>query len=90
MKKNMKKKGIVFWAGVALFFGIIFVKQQFTINELNREYRNYNDQLSKLQVQSSQLNEQLKQSEKESNVEKLAREKLGLAKSGEIIFKVKK
>lgn len=86
----MKKKGIIFWAGVALFFGIIFVKQQLTINELNREYRNYNDQLSKLQVQSSQLNEQLKQTEKESNIEKLAREKLGLAKSGEIIFKVKK
>lgn len=86
----MKKKGIIFWAGVTLFFGIIFVKQQFTINGLHREYRNYSEQLSKLQVQSSQLNEQLKQSEEESNIEKLAREKLGLAKSGEIIFKVKK
>lgn len=86
----MKKKGIIFWAGVALFFGIIFVKQQSTINELNREYKNYKDQLSKLQIQSSQLNEQLKQSEKDSSIEKLAREKLGLAKSGEIIFKFKK
>lgn len=86
----MKKKGIIFWSGVAVFFGIIFIKQQVTINELNREYKNYNDQLSKLQVQSSQLNEQLKQSEKESYIEILAREKLGLAKSGEIIFKIKK
>lgn len=86
----MKKKGIIFWGAVALFFGIIFVKQQLTINELNREYKNYSDQLNKLQVQSSQLKEQLKQSEKESYVEKLAREKLGLAKKGEIIFKIKK
>lgn len=86
----MKKKGIIFWAGVALFFGIIFLKQQSTINELNREYKNYKDQLSKLQIQSSQLNEQLKQSEKDSSIEKFAREKLGLAKSGEIIFKFKK
>lgn len=86
----MKKKGVIFWAGVALFFGIIFIKQQLTINGLNKEYRNYKDQLSKLQVQSSQLNEQLKQTEKESNIERLAREKLGLAKNGEIIFKIKK
>ena len=85
----MKKKGIIFWTGVALFFGVIFIKQQLNINELNREYENYNDQLSKLQVQSSQLNEQLKQSEKESYIEKLAREMLGLAKTGEIIFKIK-
>ncbi len=85
----MKKKGIIFWAGVALFFGVIFIKQQLTINELNSEYGNYNDQLSKLQVQSSQLNEQLKQSAKESYIEKLAREMLGLAKTGEIIFKIK-
>lgn len=88
MKK--KKKGIIFWSVVALFFGIIFVKQQLTINELNREYKNYSAQLSKLQVQSSQLNEQLKQTEKEGYIEKLAREKLGLAKKGEIIFKIKK
>lgn len=86
----MKKKGIIFWSGVALFFGIIFIKQQLTISELNKEYENYSDQLAKLQVQSSQLNEQLKQSEKESYIEKLAREKLGLAKTGEIIFKIKK
>lgn len=85
----MKKKGLIFWAGVALFFGVIFIKQQLTINELNSEFGNYNDQLSKLQVQSSQLNEQLKQSEKESYIEKLAREMLGLAKTGEIIFKIK-
>lgn len=88
MKK--KKKGIIFWGVVALFFGIIFVKQQLTINELNREYKNYSDQLSKLQMQSSQLNEQLKQTKDESYIEKLAREKLGLAKKGEIIFKIKK
>lgn len=86
----MKKKGLIFWSGVALFFGIIFIKQQLTINGLNKEYKNYSDQLSKLQVQSSQLNEQLKQTEKESYIEKLAREKLGLAKRGEIIFKIKK
>lgn len=88
MKK--KGKGKVFWALVVIFFGVIFIKQQLTINGLNKEYKNYTDQLSKLQVQSSQLNEQLNQSEKESYLEKLAREKLGLAKTGEIIFKIKK
>ncbi|MDF2673131.1 MAG: septum formation initiator family protein [Clostridiales bacterium] len=86
----MKKKGKIFWGVVVIFFGVIFIKQQLTINGLNKEYKNYTDQLSKLQVQSSQLNEQLNQSEKESYLEKLAREKLGLAKTGEIIFKIKK
>lgn len=86
----MKKKGRIFWGVVVIFFGVIFIKQQLTINGLNKEYKNYTDQLSKLQVQSNQLNEQLNQSEKESYLEKLAREKLGLAKTGEIIFKIKK
>jgi cell division protein FtsB len=86
----MKKKKIIFWAVVALFFGVIFIKQQISIIKLSKQYVSYKDQLSKLQFQSSQLNEQLKQSTKENFIERLAREKLGLVKPGEIIFKVRK
>jgi cell division protein FtsB len=86
----MKKKKIIFWAVVALFFGVIFIKQQISIIKLSKQYVSYKDQLSKLQFQSSQLNEQLKQSTKENFIERLARGKLGLVKPGEIIFKVRK
>lgn len=86
----MKKKKIIFWAVVALFFGVIFIKQQISIIKLSKQYVSYKDQLSKLQFQGTQLNEQLKQSTKENFIERLAREKLGLVKPGEIIFKVRK
>jgi cell division protein FtsB len=86
----MKKKRLIFWAVVALFFGIIFIKQQFSIGKLNGQYASYKEQLSKLQFQKNQLNEQLKQTTTDGYVERLAREKLGLVKPGEIIFKSKK
>lgn len=86
----MKKKRVIFWSIVALLFVTALIRQQVTINKLNREYKSYNEQLAKLEIQSAQLTELLKQSESDTYVEKMAREKLGLAKTGEMIFKIKK
>jgi cell division protein FtsB len=85
----MKRKRWMFWGTVIIFFGTIFVKQQIAMIKLDREYRHYSDQLAKLQTISAQLSEELKQTQREDYTERLAREKLGLIKPGEILFKDK-
>lgn len=82
----MKKKKILFWAIIAIFFGTIFVRQQIMISRLRNEYLAHQEQLGKIKIQGAQLNEQLKQSKKSDYIEKLARQKLGLVKPGEILF----
>lgn len=62
------------------------MRQQITIYKLNKEYRNYEQQLDKLNVRKSDLNEKYKLTQRPDYVEKLAREKLGLIKPGEILF----
>ncbi|EYE87906.1 dihydroorotate dehydrogenase [Fervidicella metallireducens AeB] len=81
------KKRKIFWLLVMVFFGVIFIKQQFILNRLKKQYTQCNDQLSKLKVQNQQLQDELKMSQREDYIEKMARRKLNLAKPGEIILK---
>lgn len=85
----MKKKRFIFWGIVIIFFGTIFVKQQIAMIRLDREYKHYDDQLFKLKSINTTLSEELKQTQREDYMERLAREKLGLIKPGEILFKDK-
>lgn len=82
----MKKRELVIIICILIFFGVIFIKQQIIINRLNKEYKQYNDQLSKIKMQNEQLNEQFNIMKREDYIEKLARDKLGLVKPGEILF----
>lgn len=83
----MKRKKSLFLLGMAVVFAIILIKQQVTIARLNKQYRQYNEQMSKLKYVNTQLNEELKQTKRNDYIEKMAREKLGLVKPGEILFK---
>lgn len=82
----MKKSELVILICIILFFGAIFVKQQMILNRLNKEYKQYNDQLSKIKMQNEQLNEQFNIMQREDYIEKLARDKLRLIKPGETLF----
>ncbi|SKA95438.1 Septum formation initiator [Caloramator quimbayensis] len=82
----MKKSELVILLCIILFFGAIFVKQQLILNKLNKEYKQYNDQLSKIKMQNEQLNEQFNIMQREDYIEKLARDKLRLIKPGETLF----
>lgn len=53
---------------------------------LKKDYRHYSQQLEKVKFINAQLKEELKQVQKDSYIETLAREKLGLIKPGEILF----
>lgn len=83
---DMKRRELVIIICILVFFGAIFIKQQIIINRLNREYKQFDDQLSKIKMQNEQLNEQFNIMKREDYIEKLARDKLGLVKPGEILF----
>lgn len=85
----MKKKRIVLILGVVAIFSVILIKQQITIAKLAKQYKQYNEQLSKLKYINSELSEDLKKTEKSEYIEQMAREKFGLIKPGEILFKDK-
>ncbi|WP_168190121.1 FtsB family cell division protein [Caloramator sp. E03] len=82
----MKRRELVIIICILVFFGAIFIKQQIIINRLNREYKQFDDQLSKIKMQNEQLSEQFNIMKREDYIEKLARDKLGLVKPGEILF----
>ena len=81
-----KKKKLIFYFLIACFFGAIFLRQQITIYKLNNEYKSYSEQMDKLTMRKTELNEKYKLTQREDYVEKLAREKLGLIRPGEILF----
>ena len=86
--KNTKKrkKRLAFYLLICCFFGVILIRQQVTFYKLNKEYNNCSAQLDKLNQRKGELNEKYKLTQRDDYIEKLAREKLGLVKPGEILF----
>lgn len=86
--KNTKKrkKRLAFYLLICCFFGVILIRQQVTFYKLNKEYNICNAQLDKLNQRKDELNEKYKLTQRDDYIEKLAREKLGLVKPGEILF----
>lgn len=86
-KVKKKNKGFKMFCLISIcFFGILIVKQQTIINNLNNEHKEYMKQKENLQLQGQQLKEELDRSKSKDYNEVLAREKLGLIKEGEILF----
>lgn len=83
---KVKWKKLLFWGVILAFFGSIFIRQQITISGLNDKYAQYEKQLSQLQEKNAKLTSQLEQTQTDEYIEKVAREKLGLIKPGEILF----
>ena len=82
----MKKKKRILWYIIFFIFGSIFLRQSIIIYRLNKQYKQYNEQLEKTKLINAQLKDKLNEVKSEDYVEKLAREKLGLVKPGEILF----
>jgi cell division protein DivIC len=82
----MKKKKIIFWLLVFFFFGSFFLREQYILYKLDKVQKTYQAQLDKIKKQNQSLLNEVKLSNRSDYIENLAREKLGLAKPGEIIF----
>lgn len=83
---KIKWKKLLFWGVILAFFGLIFIKQQITIEKLHDKQNQYEEQLSHLQERNAKLTSQLEQTQSDDYIVKMAREKLGLIKRGEILF----
>ena len=68
-----------------LFWGI---KSYYTINLSQKEIRKVEEKLEQLKLENQKLKEQINSLEDPFYLEKMAREKLGLAKEGEIVYKI--
>lgn len=68
-----------------LFWGI---KNYYTINLSQKEIRKVEEKLEQLKLENQRLKEQMNSLEDPFYLEKMAREKLGLAKKGEIVYKI--
>jgi len=68
-----------------LFWGI---KSYYTINLSQKEIRKVEEKLNQLKLENQRLKEQINSLEDPFYLEKMAREKLGLAKKGEIVYKI--
>jgi cell division protein DivIC len=82
----MKRKKIIFWVLVFFFFGSFFLREQYILYKLDRVQKTYQVQLDNIKKQNQSLLNEVKLSNRSDYIENLAREKLGLAKPGEIIF----
>lgn len=68
-----------------LFWGI---KSYYTINLSQKEIRKVEEKLEQLKLENQRLKEQINSLEDPFYLEKMAREKLYLAKEGEIVYKI--
>ncbi|PJI08792.1 MULTISPECIES: FtsB family cell division protein [Clostridium] len=83
MKISSKIKYIVFFI-ILINVGYIFVNQQITINKINKSIAEKQGSIDNLKKENQKLQDEIKLSKTDSYTEKLAREKLGLIKQGEI------
>ena len=72
----------------SLFFLFWGIKSYYTINLSQKEIRKVEEKLDQLKLENQRLKEQINSLEDPFYLEKMAREKLGLAKKGEIVYKI--
>lgn len=69
-----------------IYMGYILVEQQGKLNKLDAELVSYNREIQEQKLESEKLNSILDSISDDEYMEEVARERLGLVKSSEIIF----
>lgn len=72
------------------YFGITMLKQGVKMNEQDEKIAHLKEQIAQVQDTNADLEKLIQYTESEEYVEKVARERLGWVKKGEIIFIEKK
>jgi cell division protein FtsB len=78
---------IVFWAAVLIMFAWHFVSQMENYNELQSELSRINANVSAAAAKQEQLEFELSFFDSDAYLEQLARERLGMARPNEIVFR---
>ena len=72
------------------YFGITMLKQEIKLNEQKAEILHLQEQIAETEEVNAELERLIEYTESEEFIEKVARERLGWVKKGEIIFIEKK
>lgn len=80
-RKNIKTMLII---AILLYVGYIFVHQQIIMSNMKNELAAKQNKYNQLQSKNLNLKDELELSKTDAYLEKLARERLGLIKKGEI------
>lgn len=87
LKPRMKIFLILLFLG---YIGITMFKQEIKMAEQNEEKKQLKEQIARIEDVNADLDRALQYTESEEYIEKVARERLGWVKKGEIIFIEKK
>ena len=72
------------------YFGFSLLKQEIKLNQQNEEIQGLREQIAQTEDTNAELERLIQFTESEEYIEKVARERLGWVKKGEIIFIEKK
>ena len=87
-----KRKGFnwfaLFMFLVVAYFSTVFISQQMHLSHVSETQRLADKRLEKAQKENEKLRKEYEELQDLSNIEKIAREDLGLAKDGELPYQI--
>ncbi len=85
VKKRMNLKNMVIIILIAILV-ISYVRQELTMNKINKDIEAKQTQLNELQDKNKKLQDEVNQSSTDEYIERMARERLGMIKDGEKVI----
>jgi cell division protein FtsL len=82
----MKKLKKILLFGFIFYLAFTFLSQQLTLMKLDNKYKELKAKAADVLKENENLKKTLEEVNSDSYIEKIAREKLGLVKKGEIIY----
>lgn len=89
IKRQVTLKKLIVIAIIAIF-AFNYVKQSVTINRIEKEIMDNQNELEDLKSKNNELESDLKKVDTDEYIEKLARERLGMIKDGEKVVNSEK
>lgn len=87
-KKKANKLFLVLLIAGSLFLSIWGIRSYYSIHQTEKKLKKTEAKLSQLELENRELKDQINNLANPFYLEKLAREKLGLAKKGEVVYKI--
>ncbi len=88
MREIKDKLFLIFLIGSSIFLFFWGIKSYLKVNQAKNEVRKTEQKLEELKSENEELKKEEENIQDPFYIEKLAREKLGLAKKGEIVYKI--
>lgn len=85
VKKRMNLKNVVIIILIAIFC-ISYIRQEITMNKIQKEIEAKQTQLNELESKNKKLQDEVNQSSTDQYIERMARERLGMIKEGEKVI----